>query len=194
MISYPIISCSFVSIYSLGSIGPLNLLCCIGEKLGSSAIDYLPGILPTLSKEMGNMVFKSSMLLMGFNGLGIKNSCSIVFKWGHTCFMTMQRGTVAVGDSVIDMFLWPVKCVFWWSLCWIALLWQSTLWSPSSVQAPCEIITSFLVLTTKKSFSSPLVCNLQGLLSYVLAGYDLHMIPQWYVFQAGYYLLFESIV
>ena len=42
--------------------GILHLPCCTGRTLGLSVMEYLAGILPILSKQSGNIFFRSSIL------------------------------------------------------------------------------------------------------------------------------------
>ena len=43
--------------------GTLNLPCCTGGTLRSVAMLYVPGMLPILPKESGNVCLRSSMLM-----------------------------------------------------------------------------------------------------------------------------------
>ena len=63
MISCTFASLSFISIPSLTSKGTLHLPCYTGRMLVSSLMEwYSPGILPSLSKESGNISFRFFML------------------------------------------------------------------------------------------------------------------------------------
>ena len=56
------ISLSFFSISSLWCVGTLHLACCTGGTVGSSLMEYLPGMLPTVSKRWGMLVLGKKCL------------------------------------------------------------------------------------------------------------------------------------
>ena len=63
MVSWTIISFSRASISSLASMATLHLVHCTGWMLSLSVMLNGPGILPILSKESGNICFRSCMML-----------------------------------------------------------------------------------------------------------------------------------
>ena len=85
MISCTIIFLRCVSISSLASVGTLHLPCCSVRRFRSSGSECLLFILPILSKETRNLLFKSLMILMA-DGLQI----------GAYLFYGLVEGTAAV--------------------------------------------------------------------------------------------------
>ena len=60
--SSAVISLSYFVFSSLTSVGTLCLICCTGGVLGSGVMEHLPGLLPIVLKESGNMFFKYFVL------------------------------------------------------------------------------------------------------------------------------------